>query len=63
MAARRTAHRTWARVTIAVALVTLVTAVSYAAGNGGFSDLMLFISGAVLLPLWLIWTGRALTEA
>ena len=63
MAARRTAHRTWARVTLAVALVTLVTAASYAAGNGGFSDLMLFVSGAVLLPLWLIWTGRALTEA
>jgi hypothetical protein len=62
-AARRPAHRTWARITIAVALVTLVTAASYAVGNGGFSDLMLFISGAVLLPLWLIWTGRAITEA
>ena len=63
VAARRPAHRTWAGVTIAAALVTLVTAASYAAGNGGFSDLMLFISGAVLLPLWLIATGRAVTEA
>jgi hypothetical protein len=61
-AARRSVHRAWASVTIVVALVALVTAASYAAGSGGFSDLMLFIGGVVLLPLWLIWTGRALTE-
>ena len=40
----------------------LVTAGSYAAGNDGFSDLMLFIGSIGLLPLWLIWTGRAYTE-
>jgi hypothetical protein len=61
-AARRPAHRAWASITVVVALVALVTAASYAAGNGGFSDLMLLIGGAVLLPLWLIWTGRALAE-
>jgi hypothetical protein len=40
----------------------LVTAGSYAAGNDSFTDLMLLIGGAALLPLWLIWTGRAVTE-
>jgi hypothetical protein len=57
-AARRPAHRAWARCTIVVALVMLVTAGSYAAGNDGFSDLMLFIGSIGLLPLWLIWTAN-----
>ena len=57
-AARRPPRRAWARGTIVIALVTLVTAGSYAAGHDGFSELMLLIAGAGLLPLWLIWTGR-----
>jgi hypothetical protein len=52
------AHRAWARGTIVVALAVLVTAGSYAAGDDGFTDLMLLIGSAALLPLWLIWTGR-----
>jgi hypothetical protein len=61
-AAPRPARRAWARGTIVVALAVLVTAGSYAAGDDSFTDLMLLIGGAALLPLWLIWTGRAVTE-
>jgi hypothetical protein len=57
-AARRPGHRAWAGGTIVVALALLVTAGSYAAGNDGFSDLMLLVGGAGLLPLWLIWSGK-----
>ena len=57
-AARRLGHRAWAGCTIVVALALLVTAGSYAAGNDGFSDLMLLVGGAGLLPLWLIWSGK-----
>ena len=52
------AYRAWAVCTIVVALTLLVLAWSYAAGNGSRSDLMLIADGLVLLPLWLIWTGR-----
>jgi hypothetical protein len=57
-AARRPGHRAWAGCTIVVALALLVTAGSYAAGNDGFSDLMLLVVGGGLLPLWLIWSGK-----
>jgi hypothetical protein len=57
-AAPRPGHRAWAGGTIVAALVLLVTAASYATGRDGFSDLMLLIGGAGVLPLWLIWTGR-----
>ena len=51
-------HRAWAGYTIVTALTLLVLAWSYAAGNGSLSDLLLVADGLVLLPLWLIWTGR-----
>ncbi len=54
----RPGHRAWAGYTIVIALAMLVTAGAYAAGNGSLSDLMLFAGGVVLVPLWLIWTGR-----
>lgn len=58
-AARQDAgHRAWAGYTILIALTLLVLAWSYAAGNGNFSDLLLFAVGIAPLPLWLIWTGR-----
>ena len=56
-AARRPGHRAWVSYTALVALVMLVTAGSYAAGNDSLSDLMLF-AGGVVLPAWLIWAGR-----
>ena len=51
-------YRAWAGYTIVVALTLLVLAWSYAAGNGSLSDLLLIADGLLLLPLWLIWTGR-----
>jgi hypothetical protein len=51
-------HRAWAGCTIVIALTLLVLAWSYATANGDLSDLLLIIDGLVLLPLWLIWTGR-----
>jgi hypothetical protein len=56
---QRPGHRAWAGYTIVIALAMLVTACAYAAGVGGLSDLMLFADGVMLVPLWLIWTGRA----
>jgi hypothetical protein len=51
-------HRAWAGATVIVAVAMLVTAGAYAAGNDNVSDLMVFASGIVLLPGWLVWTGR-----
>lgn len=44
--------------TVVLALVILVTAGSYGAGNDNLSDLLLFAAGVAVLPAWLIWTGR-----
>jgi len=38
----------------------LLTAWSYAAGNGGLTDLLLLTGGVALLPGWLIWTARTI---
>ncbi len=54
----RPGHRAQLGCTIGTALVMLITAASYASGSDNFSDLMLFISGLLALPLWLIGTGR-----
>jgi hypothetical protein len=47
-------HRAWAGATVIVAVAMLVTAGAYAAGNDNVSDLMVFASGLVLLPGWLV---------
>jgi hypothetical protein len=57
-AALNRVHRTWAGGTVIVAVAMLVTAAAFAVGNDSFSDLMVFASGIVLLPGWLVWTGR-----
>lgn len=51
-------RRAWACGTAVIAVAMLVTAGAYAVGNDNLSDLMLFASGIVLLPGWLVWTGR-----
>jgi hypothetical protein len=56
-AVQRTGHGAWASGTIVTALVMLFTAGCFATSNNSLSDLMLFISGVLVLPLWLIWTG------
>lgn len=54
----RNVLRGWASYTALIAALMVVTAGSYAAGNGDVTDLMLLAGGVVLLPGWLIWTGR-----
>jgi hypothetical protein len=56
-ASARPGHRGWAGFTLLIALLMLVTAGSYATGNGDLTDLLLLTGGAVLLPAWLVWTG------
>ena len=56
---RRPSRRVWPGYTIIVGFVMLVSAASYAADNHKFSDLMLFISGAAVLALWLAGTDRS----
>ena len=51
-------HRAWAFYTTATALTLLVLAGSYAVGNDGLTDLMRVADGVVLLPVWLVWSGR-----
>ncbi len=58
VAAHTCRHRAWAGYTVLIAALMLVTAGSYAVGNGGLTDLVLLAGGVVLLPAWLIWTGR-----
>lgn len=52
-------HRAWAGYTTITALALLVLAGSYAAGNDNLTDLMRIADGVVLVPVWLVWTGRA----
>ena len=54
----RPQHRAWAGYAVLMAALMLVIAGSYAAGNGDLTDLMLLAGGVVLLPVWLVWTGR-----
>jgi hypothetical protein len=51
-------HRAWVSYTVLTALVLLVTAGTYAVSASGLTELMLIVLGVVLLPAWLVWTGR-----
>jgi hypothetical protein len=57
-AARRRGYPGWVRYTIVAAVVILVTAGTYAAGDSSVSDVMLVASGGALLPVWLIWASH-----
>ena len=62
----RSRARAWSRYTLTVGLVLLATAGAYAAQSFDLVDLLLVTGGTVLLPSWLVWTGRLLrgpTEA
>jgi hypothetical protein len=54
------AYLAWGRFTMAIGLLMLALAGSYAADNGDLTDLLLLAGGGALLPAWLIWTGRLL---
>ena len=51
--------RRWGGCTAALALLLLALAWSYAGGSDRLNNLLL-AAGGILLPLWLIWTGRLL---
>ena len=54
----RAGRRAWAGWTLLLGLMCLVTAWSYAAGNGDVTDLMLLADGVAVTPLWMVWTSR-----
>ena len=50
----------WGWFSLAVGVVTLTLSGAYAAGDGNLVDLLLVTGGVVLLPAWLVWSGRLL---
>lgn len=52
----------WSRFTGLVGLVLLATAAAYAARAFDLVDLLLVVGGVLLLPAWLVWTGRLLRK-
>lgn len=60
---RSAAHQpAWSRFTALVGLVLLATAAAYAARDFDLVDLLLVVGGVLLLPAWLLWTGRLLRD-
>lgn len=55
-------NRYWTGSTIAIGIVMPVTSIAYLADQGDLTDLLLVLGGVVLLPAWLIATGRLLTR-
>jgi hypothetical protein len=55
-------NRFWMGSTIAIGIVMPVTSITYLADQGDLTDLLLVLGGVVLLPAWLIATGRLLTR-
>jgi len=53
----------WGWFSLAVGVVTLTLSGAYAAGDGNLVDLLLVTGGVVLLPGWLVWSGRLLGRA
>jgi hypothetical protein len=52
----------WSGFSRLVGLVLLATAAAYAAREYDVVDLLLVVGGALLLPLWLVWTGRLMRD-
>jgi hypothetical protein len=50
----------WGWLSLAVGIVTLTLSAAYAADEENLVDLLLVSGGVVLLPAWLISTGRFL---
>jgi hypothetical protein len=56
-------YRGWGWCAALLALLLLALAWSYAGDDAGRTDLLLLAGGVVLLPVWLVWTGRLLRAA
>lgn len=52
----------WGRFTGLVGLVLFATAAAYGARAFDLVDLLLIVGGVLLLPAWLVWTGRLLRK-
>jgi hypothetical protein len=59
----RRAPMGWGWLSLAVGILTLTLSAAYAAGDGDLVDLLLVTGGVVLLPAWLVWSGRLLRRA
>jgi hypothetical protein len=62
-AGNRAVPRAWCGYSLLLGAVLLALSGAYAAGNGDLIDLLVVTGGALLLPLWLVWTGRLLRTA
>ena len=58
----RSTARPWRGFTGIVGLVLLATAAAYAARAYDLVDVLLVVGGVLLLPAWLLWTGRLLRD-
>jgi hypothetical protein len=59
----RRAPMGWGWLSLAVGVFTLTLSGAYAADNGDLVDVLLVTGGVVLLPAWLVWSGRLLRRA
>jgi hypothetical protein len=48
----------WAWVSVAAGVVTIALSGAYLADAGDLVDLLLIVGGVILLPIWLVWSGR-----
>ncbi len=59
----RVVSRAWCGYSLLLGVVLLALSGAYAAADGDLIDLLLVAGGALLLPAWLVWTGRLLRAA
>ena len=56
------APRSWAYYSVLVGALFIPLSAAYVANNGDLVDLLLFVGGIVIAPVWGIWTARLLPE-
>ncbi|HZD70771.1 MAG TPA: hypothetical protein VFA45_18305 [Actinomycetes bacterium] len=59
----RAVPRAWCGHSLLLGAVLLALSVAHAVGGGDVVDLLLVVGGGLLLPAWLVWTGRLLRNA
>ena len=57
------AAKGFARLTFVVGACALATSVSYLGDFGNATDYLLIATGAVLIPVWMVLSGRTLAKA